>query len=186
MPIHCHAITVPPSRRADPLLDHLTVRGENLPWLDGKTELTEVAPHLPWHVVHILGHGTISVPLQRPVTRCIQRDRGNPFLLGCKNTEADIVRGRLEREHRRCEYRSARSSRVRYLHLQRPRIVASTTSLDAFCIDLTGLAISRNVSKCSELAIKCSKLPRQMFGARLRTDPGSSEHPPSIEWRPGR
>jgi len=145
-----------------------------------------VAPHLPWHVVHILGHGTISVPLQRPVTRCIQRDRGNPFLLGCKNTEADIVRGRLEREHRRCEYRSARSSRVRYLHLQRPRIVASTTSLDAFCIDLTGLAISRNVSKCSELAIKCSKLPRQMFGARLRTDPGSSEHLPAIGRRPGR
>jgi len=59
---------------------------------------------------------------------------------------------------RRCECRSARSSRVRYMPSQRRRVVASTISLDAFRTDPTGLATSRNVSKCSELAIKCSKL----------------------------
>jgi hypothetical protein len=52
------------------------------------------------------------------------------------------------------------------------RIVASTTFLDAFRTDLTGLAISRSVSKCLEFPGKCSK--------------SSSEHPLSIGWWPGR
>ena len=54
--------------------------------------------------------------------------------------------------------RSARFSRVRYLPSQRRRIVASTTSLDAFRRDLTGSAISSNVSRCSELPTKYSEL----------------------------
>ncbi|KAF5071334.1 hypothetical protein DSECCO2_213170 [anaerobic digester metagenome] len=47
----------------DQLLDHLAIRGEDLPGLDGKAELAEADPHLPGHVDVLLpGHGAASSP----------------------------------------------------------------------------------------------------------------------------